>query len=305
MLSKVQSGISLLTDGNGLFTSSIPGDPALSHGAEYFYELPLSLTVGDCLNVTIAFNHPGTPNRTGGVWAGFFDATKTPILVLGVDDQSYSDIWFIEAIAFDRLTATYSYGPWTGTLCIWYDSSMGDIKGRLGGDVLTLWNGSFNPDLRLSYFGLIFYNWEDFVYESITVLDILLNPAPDTTPPAINHPPDITYVQGSTGHTVVWTPSDLSPSYYEIIRNESQVKHGTWNGSSIAISVDGLAPDVYVFMLRVWDTAGNNCSDIVLVSVSRAWTWTDLLTDPSVLLTIGSVIVIVWGAALICRGRSR
>ncbi|RDE11418.1 MAG: hypothetical protein C4K49_11955 [Candidatus Thorarchaeota archaeon] len=302
---EVQSGISLLSDGDGLYTSSIPDDPSPSHGTEYFYELPFSLSLRDFLNVTIAFKHPGTTNRTGCVWAGLFDETKAPVFVLGVNDVLYSDLWWMEATAVDRLTSMYNYGSWTGTLSEWYDSSTGEIKGQLGDNVFTLWNGSLNPDVRLSYVGLVFSNTEDYAYESPTVLDIQFSPVPDTTPPTTDHPPDIAYVQGTTGHTVVWAPSDLNPSHYEILRNESQVKHGAWDGLSIDISVDGFAPAVYVFMLRVWDTAGNNCSDIVLVSVSRAWTWTDLLTDPAAYITIGSVIVIIWGTALIYRSRSR
>ena len=89
----------------------------------------------------------------------------------------------------------------------------------------------------------------------------------DSISPTINHPDDISYEVGSRGHTITWSPSDLFPYSFHIQRNAEQVASGTWNGSTLSISVDGLLPATYTYIVEVWDATGNSAVDAVQVVV--------------------------------------
>ncbi len=90
-----------------------------------------------------------------------------------------------------------------------------------------------------------------------------------TEPPApeINHPSDIEYSEGSTGSSIVWTPTDSNPDSYRILRNGTELESGDWDGSTIEIDVDGLSLGVYNYTLIVNNTKGVSVSDIVFVTV--------------------------------------
>ena len=86
--------------------------------------------------------------------------------------------------------------------------------------------------------------------------------------PTINHPTDISYSEGRTGHKITWNPTDNNPSNYTITQNGTQVDGGTWiSGSSISINVDGLSPGVYSYQITVNDLDGLSASDTVIVTV--------------------------------------
>jgi hypothetical protein len=87
------------------------------------------------------------------------------------------------------------------------------------------------------------------------------------SPPTIDEPDDIEYEVGSTGHTVTWSPWDLSPATYEIYRNGTLAESDTWNGADITLSVDGLGVGTYNYTIIVSDTIGNTTSDTVMVTV--------------------------------------
>jgi hypothetical protein len=91
----------------------------------------------------------------------------------------------------------------------------------------------------------------------------------DGTPPVIDYPDDIEYSEGTTGHTITWSPSDAHPVSYEIYLDDTSVKSGTWNSSSetIAIDIDGLALGEYSYTIEVTDIGGNTVSDEVSVTV--------------------------------------
>jgi hypothetical protein len=92
----------------------------------------------------------------------------------------------------------------------------------------------------------------------------------DTTPPTIDHPDDVSYDEGMTGHSISWHPYDLNPFRYEVFREQVSIKSGVWNSSSetITVSVDGLPVGVYNYTLQVTDAAMNSVSDEVLVTVN-------------------------------------
>ncbi|MBY9005505.1 MAG: glycoside hydrolase family 5 protein, partial [Candidatus Lokiarchaeota archaeon] len=51
---------------------------------------------------------------------------------------------------------------------------------------------------------------------------------PIDTPPSINHPFDLSYIEGDTGNIISWTATDSDPSTYTISRDGSQVQSGSW-----------------------------------------------------------------------------
>ncbi len=92
----------------------------------------------------------------------------------------------------------------------------------------------------------------------------------DITPPVVDSPSDVTYYEGQTGNTIIWTPYDLNPIYYEIRRNSTLVKWGWWNSSleTISINVDGLNVGFHNYTLLVSDiTWIHNATDCVGVIV--------------------------------------
>ncbi|MGY5861434.1 MAG: NosD domain-containing protein [Candidatus Thorarchaeota archaeon] len=99
---------------------------------------------------------------------------------------------------------------------------------------------------------------------------VLVTVAPDTIPPIIDSPSDLSYTQGEIGNNITWTPFDQFPSFYVVLRNGSEIRWGLWNSSSeiITVNVDGLQPDVYNYTLVVSDVGNNNATDSVYVTVN-------------------------------------
>ena len=102
-----------------------------------------------------------------------------------------------------------------------------------------------------------------FIDIPIDVLDV-----PDVTLPIIDSPGDIEYVVSTTGHNIVWSPSDDNPSQFTIQVDGLVVLSGGWNGQPIVINVDYLSPGTYGYTLTVIDIGGNTVSDTVMVTVT-------------------------------------
>lgn len=100
----------------------------------------------------------------------------------------------------------------------------------------------------------------------------------DTTPPSIDHPPDVEFGELGTENLITWSPYDTFPENYSIYRNGSLLLTGPWNSSSETISASavGLPLGVYNYTIVVFDYGGNSVSDTVMVTISD-------LTPPSVL----------------------
>jgi len=113
---------------------------------------------------------------------------------------------------------------------------------------------------------------------TIILTDVNLNTASDavivtvhpSTPPTIDNPNDMEYECDMTGFLVIWTPIDTYPQSYIILRDGVAVKSGNWDGSPVQISVDGLVTGSYVYIITVYDVAGNSATDDVIVVVSPA-----------------------------------
>lgn len=130
--------------------------------------------------------------------------------------------------------------------------------------------------------------------------------------PLINHPPDIEYHVGATGHNITWNPSGLCLNSYETFRNDTLLVSDDWNEFPIVVSVDGLEPGVYTYRIDVYDSSENKAVDNVMVSVigdvittstqntttTQTTTTTQDTTNPTLFIllicgAIGAFVVIV------------
>ena len=89
----------------------------------------------------------------------------------------------------------------------------------------------------------------------------------DTVIPIISPPEDITYEVGTINQSISWNVSDAGTVTYILLRNETVLYGGSWNGSEIVVNIDALAPGTYNFTMVVTDEGGNQARDSVLVSV--------------------------------------
>ena len=91
----------------------------------------------------------------------------------------------------------------------------------------------------------------------------------DTISPEIMGPDDVTYKEGDTGNTLVWSVSDINPSSYAIFVDGVMVEDGEWTEPSgtVEISIDGLNANDYIYRLVVYDRGTNSASDDVTVTV--------------------------------------
>jgi len=101
---------------------------------------------------------------------------------------------------------------------------------------------------------------------------------PDEDAPLIDHPSDIEYAEGTTGHVITWSPSDAHPATYELYRNGTLVGSGTWASGEIMVSVDGFNVGTYNYTLVANDEAGHSTSDTVFVTVTPASTTSSTTT---------------------------
>jgi hypothetical protein len=120
-----------------------------------------------------------------------------------------------------------------------------------------------------------------------------------STPPNMDHPPDVTYVEGETGNTIEWNPTEMYPDSFELYVDGVLEDSGEWNGSSFLYNVDGHNVGVVEYVLYVYDLAGNNNSDLVMVHILANQ---DVLIIMSI--SIGSIAVIVVVIGVVCRRRS-
>ena len=127
----------------------------------------------------------------------------------------------------------------------------------------------------------------NYISDTVTVIVV------DTTPPTIDHPTDILYVEDVIiVDSITWHPSDNHPDSYTVTMNGTQMDSGMWDGGSITISFDELTSSNYTFICTVFDKSGNSVSDSVLVCVlkkpSQA-SWPTLLLS---LAAVGLVVVL-------------
>lgn len=124
--------------------------------------------------------------------------------------------------------------------------------------------------------------------------------------PTINHPDDVTYMETETGNEIVWTAATDAGGWQYVLRvNGSIVTTSSWDGSDIAIGVDGLNASVYEYKLTVYDRLGYSVFDTVIVNVTEYIGPPPLGFDPTLLIIIGAAVVAVVVIIVVFMRRSK
>ncbi len=168
---------------------------------------------------------------------------------------------------------------------------------RDGGLLVTeVWPGGSMIEVNIDNLSPGAYNYTIIVYgnNDVVVSDIVIITVTDTTSPSLGNPLDIIYEYDTTGHSIIWSVSDLYPNEYTIYLDEVYFANGTWTPGPIALDIDGLALGEYNYTIRINDTIGNSATNTVIVTVVD--TNSPLINHPSDILgDIGETsIQITW-----------
>lgn len=129
-------------------------------------------------------------------------------------------------------------------------------------------------EVEIPSYGIGIYNFTVLIADAAgnTATTTVFVTIVDTIAPSIDAPDDITFDEGDTGYTIVWSPFDFSPDSYIIRRNGTIVHSGSWNTSDevITFSLDGLEYGIYNISITVFDKAGLYITDFVIVTVVDA-----------------------------------
>ena len=205
-------------------------------------------------NVTFEFQDADANIIIQSIFVTVVDTVPPNITVL-------SNVTFMEGASNSYLNWTFvDFYPYNYTLYI-------DGSNNQSG----LWS-NFSPlSMNISYLLKGMYNFTMVVQDTSNNVNVskLYITIYDGTPPAINYPSNMTYEYGYTGNSISWTPTDNYPDNYIIYRNGTIVKQGSWlSGNPINVSVDGLTPGLYEFLLVVQDTSSLNQSRTIFVQVT-------------------------------------
>ena len=205
-------------------------------------------------NVTFAFQDADANEIVQSIFVTVVDTVPPNITVL-------SNVTFMEG-------ATNSYLNWTFVDFYPYNYTMyiDGVYNQSG-----LWNNNNPLSVDISYLLKGNYNFTMVVQDTSNNVNVskLYVTIYDGTPPVIDYPANTTYEYGFTGNSISWTATDNYPANYTIYRNGSIVSQSTWSsGSPITISVDGLNPGIYEFLLIVQDTSDLNQSRTIFVQVT-------------------------------------
>ncbi|TXT55664.1 MAG: hypothetical protein BAJATHORv1_30044 [Candidatus Thorarchaeota archaeon] len=174
-------------------------------------------------------------------------------------------------------------------------------------------------DLSLGVYNytLIFRDTSGNTGNSSTIVTIV-----DTINPEISQPSDIEFIVGTLGESITWTVTEANPASYVVYLDDTVLVSSEFGEPDnqdqigIAISLNGLDIGVYNYTIVVVDEGGNAISDTVMVYVIADTTstttndTTTTTTNPgnpfdtiSIIITIGSFVVIIIVIAQICRAR--
>ncbi|MBD3406274.1 MAG: hypothetical protein GF411_09210, partial [Candidatus Lokiarchaeota archaeon] len=100
----------------------------------------------------------------------------------------------------------------------------------------------------------------------------------DISAPQLSSPDDISYEVGTSGQTITWEASDLTPQNYTITLDGSIWQDGDWAGDDIITNVSGLLAGDHTLVITVYDRAGHSSTDTVEVEVTEESTTTTTTT---------------------------
>ncbi|UCG02614.1 MAG: hypothetical protein JSW11_01210, partial [Candidatus Heimdallarchaeota archaeon] len=183
-----------------------------------------------------------------------------PIIITDSDGTAkWDDGTIANAVSVMSVIEGGSIG--TGKICILGDSN--------------LWDSAYDADND----GDLDYYDSDNEILAWNTIDWLCTVIDDSYPVFSATPSDITYIEGTVGHTLSWTVIDSDPDNYTIYKNGGNIEIGSWiSGNPIQISIDGLTVGFYNFTLIVEDSDGNSINDTVMVTVDI--TMAPTLTSP-------------------------
>ncbi len=92
---------------------------------------------------------------------------------------------------------------------------------------------------------------------------------------SIDHPPDLTYENGTMGKTIEWNATTSDPKNYTVTRDGEVYQSGSWDGSLITVDLDHLytenltysLPRTFIFVCTVFNQQNETVSDEVQVTV--------------------------------------
>jgi hypothetical protein len=85
----------------------------------------------------------------------------------------------------------------------------------------------------------------------------------------LNHPSDVVYRHGTTGHSITWRVQKIALEYYRVYRNNKLVESSRLKESRISIDIDGLDLGTYQYTVILFDGDGKAAVDTVTVKVEE------------------------------------
>jgi len=113
--------------------------------------------------------------------------------------------------------------------------------------------------------------------------------------PFIDHPSNIQFEGGSTGHTITWHPTSWSPAEYTVVVDGEVAKTGAWSGGSITFNVYDLLPGNHQVSLEVSDSVDSETEDTVAVLVEDT-TLPTINSPANITIAAGAAVSVTWTA---------
>jgi len=165
----------------------------------------------------------------------------------------------------------YEEGSW-GHILTWNPVDTDPDSFKVTGNGIFLFGGPWwGEAIAISIDGLVLgtYDYICTVYDKQGNLasDLVTVTVRDTTPPSIDHPADVIYIEGISATHITWHPLDRNPASYSISLNGTTFMDGSWDGGMIMVDVSGLTPGNYSLVCTVFDTSGNSNFDLIEVVI--------------------------------------
>lgn len=117
-------------------------------------------------------------------------------------------------------------------------------------------------------------------------LENLILYMPGMESPAMGpRPSDRTIEFGTTGQTLMWSPTDPRLVAFNLTRNGALIQDDNWTGQDIAVSLNGLGVGTYTFVCTMWDELDRIVQDTVMVTVQDTTdpTFDEAVVDQSIM----------------------
>jgi hypothetical protein len=261
------------TTGNRLYWTATDEEPGF-----YQYLIGTDFYPGSSWSngVPFSINIDGLSVGNHDVWMAIYDVTGAPDSVGDAVTIVVQPDTTDPVITQAPSDLTYQVGT-TGHTLTWKatDTNPDVYDYQIDGPPVTRksWNSgssySVNVDglsVGTHLLWMVFY--DDYGNSVSDGVDITVNP--DTTDPVITiSPADLTYMVGTTGHTLTWRATDNNPDVYDYQIDGPPVTRKSWSsGTSFSVNVDGLSIGTHLVWMVIYDDYGNSVSDGVDITVN-------------------------------------